>query len=728
MGIIPSPDTLVKQSALKKSVASGKTGQPGSPVKSHSSSRLNFLICALLVLATAAVYFPVVTFDFINYDDPAYVTNNPHVISNLTWNNFGWAFSYGEIGHWHPLTWLSHMLDYQIYGLHAGGHHLTNVLLHTVSVILLFLVLMEMTGAVWRSAFVAAVFAIHPLRVESVAWVAERKDVLSGLFFMLTLLAYLRYVRKPPSIRRYLMVAILFALGLLSKGMLVTLPFVLLLLDYWPLQRLRLDPKDGSPMNSQGRQANVWRLIVEKIPLFALSAFSCLATSIVPEKMPASYTLSLSSRVGNALISYVTYLWQMVYSKGLATPYPYPANGPLLADVATVLALLLVISFGAVVCWRKRPYFAVGWLWYLGTLVPVIGLVQISYYSHADRYTYLPHIGVSVMVAWGVGELARRNRLRSLIVALAVVALIGCGVASALQVRLWRNSETLFTHSARVTTGNYIAFLNLGMDAMEKGKSDEAAKNFFEALRIRPDYPATQLAIANILRTQGQLTDAAAHYKEALRLLPDYEQAHYNYGSLLATQGNLDEAEKHFREALHLKPDWAEVQFKLGYLLCLRGNLDEGIARYQKAFKLRPEPEAHIHLGNAFARQKKWAEADDHLRLAVKALPNNPVAARDLAWVLAASGDPKIYNPAEAIQLAEHACELTERHDAGCLDILAIAYSESRRFDDAIKASEHAAQMAKDEGDTDLVAQIQERLKYFREGRTFRDQATKANP
>jgi len=349
-------------------------------------------ICVFLALAVLAVFGQTKGFSFVNYDDDKYVYENPVVEKGLTWKGARWALTYGEVGHWHPLTWLTHMGDCQIFGLWAGGHHLTNVALHAVTTLVLFLVLRKMTGALWRSAFVAAVFAIHPLRAESVAWIAERKDVLSGMFFMLTLWAYVVYVRQP-SRGRYVSLAVLYALGLLSKNMLVTLPFVLLLLDWWPLGRMRLAEAEGANAGAQAAGIPFWSLVKEKIPLLLLSAGSCVATAWVPERIQDLDRHPVLERVGNALVSYVIYLRQMVFPAGLANPYPFPHHSPPIWKVWVALVVLAGITAGVVACRKKSPFLLMGWLWYLGMLVPASGIVQISYYAHADRYTYLPGIG-----------------------------------------------------------------------------------------------------------------------------------------------------------------------------------------------------------------------------------------------------------------------------------------------------------------------------------------------
>jgi hypothetical protein len=449
-------------------------------------------VCIFLAVIIWMVFGQTLGHEFVNYDDDLYVYENPVVQKGLTWEGFRWALTYGGIGHWHPLTWLSHMLDCQLYGLNAGGHHLTNLLLHGAATILLFLVLRRMTGTLWRSAFVAAVFAIHPLRVESVAWVAERKDVLSGLFFMLTLWAYVRYVQRQSRVEGrgsnaqatpalgsrlwtfdYYLVLLFFALGLLSKNMLVTLPFVLLLLDYWPLNRLA----GFSP-------GVLLRRVAEKIPLFVLTIGSCMATALVPEIRSAD-TLPFGLRMENALVSYVIYLWQMIHPSGLACLYPNPASYLPLWQVAGALGLLLAIS-GAVWAFRqKHPWLVVGWLWYLGMMVPVIGIVQISHYAHADRYTYLPQIGLYLLLTWAAADLCAGWRHRRVVLgggsAIILMALIFCAHT---QSSYWRNSESLWTHALTCTSDNYIAHNNLGNALLEKGEVDEAMAQYQKALEI----------------------------------------------------------------------------------------------------------------------------------------------------------------------------------------------------------------------------------------------------
>jgi Flp pilus assembly protein TadD len=514
-------------------------------------------VCIFLAAITFAVFGQTLRHGFVNFDDGLYVYENPVVQKGLTWGGFRWALTYGQIGHWHPLTWLSHMLDCQWYGLQAGGHHLTNILLHAAAAILLFLVLRRMTGFLWRSAFVAAVFAIHPLRVESVAWVAERKDVLSAFFFMLTLGAYVRYVRRPPSMIRYGAVVLCFALGLLSKNMLVTMPFVLLLLDYWPLNRLA----------SFTPQVLLQR-VAEKIPLFVLTAGSCVATALVPEKLTAADKLPFGLRLENAVVSCVTYLWQMIHPSGLACVYPNPTNYLPFWQVAGALGLLLAISGAAWAFRRTHPWLVVGWLWYLGMMIPVIGMVQISYYAHADRYTYLPQIGLYLMLTWTAADLCAGWRHRRVLLGgLSTVILVALIFCAHTQTLYWRNSEVLWAHTLACTSDNYIAHYNLGDALIKKRRVDEAITHYQTALQIRPDNAKAHNNLAIALFQTGRVNEAITHYQTALQIKPDYAEAHNNLGNALFQKGRVDEAITHYQTALQIKPDYSEAHNNLAWVL-----------------------------------------------------------------------------------------------------------------------------------------------------------------
>jgi tetratricopeptide (TPR) repeat protein len=547
-----------------------------------------------LIALNLIVYASVRNHDFVNYDDDDYVTANAIVLQGLTWHGVSWALTTGQAANWHPLTWLSHMLDVELYGLDPGPHHLTNLLFHIANTLLLFGLLNRMTRALGRSAFVAGLFAVHPLHVESVAWVAERKDVLSTLFWMLTLWAYVEYVRRP-GLRRYGAVLLFFALGLLAKPILVTLPFVLLLLDFWPLGRTGMapNPAGGWALAGDG-WTTVVRLVREKLPLLALAVASSIVTFVIHRRGGAVITLGakpLNLRVANALISYVTYIGKMLWPAHLAVFYPYAQSLPV-GWVAGAFLVLMGISIAVIRAAPRRPYLLVGWLWYLGTLVPVIGLIQVGDQAMADRYTYIPLIGLFIVVAWGVPELLGRWPLRIRRIALpaaAGVVILACAIAARAQAQYWEDSTTLWTHALAVTSRNNIAHNNLGVSLAEQGKLDEAIAHYSEALRIKPDYANAHNNLGAALADRGKPDEAIAHYSEALRIRPDYADAHLNIGVSLAEQGKLDEAIAHFTEALRIKPDSAKAHNDLGVALASQGKLDEAIAHFTEALRIKPD-------------------------------------------------------------------------------------------------------------------------------------------
>jgi tetratricopeptide (TPR) repeat protein len=522
-------------------------------------SRLTLLLCLGLLLGTFAVFGQVLRHEFINYDDPTYVTGNPNVYVGLTLEGVAWAFTSNYSSNWHPLTWISHMLDCQFFGLKPWGHHLSSLLLHAINTLLVFLVLKRMTGATWRSAVVAALFAWHPLHVESVAWVAERKDVLSATFWMLTLWAYLRYAQKPEP-GRYLLCLLFFMLGLLSKPMVVTLPFVLLLLDYWPLGR-----SFGSGMAQQPVSGR--RLLLEKLPFFLLATASSVVTFLAQKSggaVASLETLTLSQRAANALISYARYLRKIVWPSDLAMVYPLPDFWPAPQIIGAML-FLLAVTTAVVVCRKSRPYLMVGWFWFLGTLVPVIGLVQVGFQSLADRYTYLPSIGIFILLVWGMADLAGRWPQRRLILGrMTALILTACFTLTWFQLRLWQNSVTLFSHALAVTTGNFVAHNNLGSALDKLGRSDEALVHFKAALEIRPRDPETLYNIGLLLARQDKVHSAEAYYQEALR---DYAHGHYLVALAAAEAGKFETAIAWYREALRLKPDAQEALRNLAWIL-----------------------------------------------------------------------------------------------------------------------------------------------------------------
>ena len=609
-------------------------------------ARLPLWICGGLALAVLAVYGQVAAFDFVRYDDPAYVTDNPHVREGLTAEGLRWAFTTTLTGNWHPLTWISLMLDAELGG-GASVFHLTSVGLHLVNSLLLFYLLLRATGLVWGAGFVAAMFALHPLHVESVAWIAERKDVLSGLFFLLTLLAWLRYVERPVA-RRYVVVAFCFALGLMAKPMLVTLPLLLLLLDYWPLGR-----------------KGPWRLIREKVPLFALSAASSIVTLYAQGAVGAVAAVESFppwARAANAAVSYVRYLSKTFWPSGLALPYPYDLE--LLTPVRVTLALILLaaISLLALRWARSRPYLAVGWCWYVITLLPVIGLVQVGSQSMADRYTYIPLIGVFVVVAWGAADLVGS---RVLVAILAGAATLATATVAYRQVGHWRDTTTLSSHALAVTQRNAVAHELLGLELLDAGSLEPAVLHLSEAVRIAPDFIDARANLAAALARQGRHDqaldlrrevlerrpgdpDALAHLglaldrtgrqeealarlSEALRLEPDNTVALKGLAAALVRKGRGAEAAAHLRTAVDADPEDAEARANLGTVLLRQGRLDEAEVELTAALRVDPDNiSAHKNLGVLLARQERLDEAIAHFSEALRIDPADQGARRNL--------------------------------------------------------------------------------------------------
>ena len=519
------------------------------------SSRKPFsAICLVLALGTLALYVPVLQNGFINFDDNGYITDNPHVNVGLTWSGVVWAFKSGYAANWHPLTWISHMLDCQLFGLHPAGHHLVNLLLHTANTLLLFILLNYLTGAMWRSAFVAALFAWHPLHVESVAWASERKDVLSGFFWMLTLIAYARYVKAPGKsssrVLYYVSALVLFACALMSKPMVVTLPFVLLLLDFWPLQPLSLSALP--------------RLLAEKIPFFALGFASCLITlSVQKHAIWSTASLPFSFRLANALVSYVRYISKIFVPTDLALIYPYPHSLPPGIVAGTVL-VLVALSVIFLLQAKRFPYLVTGWFWFLGTLVPAIGLVQVGVQAMADRYTYLPSIGIFILATWGVNDLLNRSARKTAICALAGGATLAtCLALTSVQLSYWKSGVAIFTHTVVVTADNYAAYDCLGKSWKQTGNFNHAEQCYEEAVRLEPDYPMAQFDLGMSLLALGDPLDASNHLATAAQLWPGNGDMQYDFGVFLLQHRDTNDAAAHFATALEDKPDFPEARGQL---------------------------------------------------------------------------------------------------------------------------------------------------------------------
>ena len=566
-------------------------------------------ICLLLILATAVVYWQVQGFDFVNYDDGDYVKDNVHVQSGFTFQSLIWAMTTGKVSsNWHPLTLLSHMLDCQMFGLWAGGHHLTNLFFHIANSLLLFLVLRRMTGSTWKSGFVAALFALHPLHVQSVAWISERKDVLSAFFWMLTLWAYIRYVRRAGR-TAYGWVVVFFILGLMSKPMVVTLPFVLLLLDYWPLNRIQLAGPNNLNLTITG-------LIREKIPLFLLSATSAGITIYVQQQGGAVKSLDvvpLTERLPNILISYVSYIIKTIYPVRLAAFYPYPDIFPWWRITAAILTLAF-ITWQAIRLLHRSPYMIVGWLWFLGTLVPVIGLVQVGIQSMADRYMYLPMIGLLIITAWGIPELISGWRYKRLwLVASAIIAVTVLSIVTWKQTGYWKDSISLFSHAINVTENNPVAHYNLGTALAKIGETDQAIVHYRKALAINPIQPQIYIGLGLALDKQGDADQALICFQKAAFLDPENKQAQYNLGTFLFKKGEYGQAIPHLKKAVRLDPKNDQAQFNLANTLFQTKQYDDALIHAQEAIMLnRKHEKAHQLAGTILFQQGNFKEALTH--------------------------------------------------------------------------------------------------------------------
>jgi tetratricopeptide (TPR) repeat protein len=757
------------------------------------------LVAALIAIGVLAIFARACDHGFVQWDDEEYVLENVHVKQGLTAETFVWSWTTFDSGNWHPLTWLSLEADWQLFGSQAWGFHLTNIVIHAASAVLLYLVLCQLTGLQWPSALAAGLFAVHPLRVESVAWVAERKDVLSGFFWILTLSAYIPYARRPSALR-YLLTISLFATGLLAKAMLVTLPCVLLLLDYWPLRRFpvarsespeRTAPDEGIPQRDQSRSL-VW-LIIEKAPMLVLSAVFSIITVHAQHSSRALLSMSnmpLEARAANAAIAYVRYLGQAVWPAGLACYYPHARPQLLSASAVAAAIFLVVVTLVAVLARRRLPYLLVGWLWYLGTLIPVIGLVQVGAQAMADRYTYVPLIGILIALSVGLWDLLAWLRIPHAIYALGgTSALIACSVATLIQLGYWRDSEVLFRHALDVTRNNALASHNLGMVRLQQGNLKEAQKLFQDSAEFDPEFisahndlgaiqalmgkpaeaiphyhrelekhpenAAAHVNLADALDRVGETQEAISHYKralaidgtqlmarykvglvlarvgevdqalrelrQALYIDPNFVSARYQLGMLLARQGNLDEAEEQFRAALNQQSDFSLAHAGLGTIQCLRNQLSEARASFTKALALHSdEAQFQFDLAHVLMRQGEFTNANVHYGLGLQLDPTWPEQASKQAWDLA-TGDARQRSAAFALRIAQQACEATDYQRAEFLDVLAAAYAEAGRFDDAITVARKA--LASTPDSSPQLPAMRDRIKLYEKRQPYRQAA-----
>lgn len=697
------------------------TGQPLRPL-------WHVWVAALvLAIAVSAAFFPVAHLPFISLDDPDYVSDNPHVRAGLTWAGVKWAFTTTHACNWHPLTWFSHMVDTTLFGSGPGGPHSVNLALHVANASLLLVLLQRLTGSFWRSACVAALFALHPLRVESVAWVSERKDVLSAFFFLLTLYSYTHYVQRQRHRAVWYAAALaLFALGLLSKPMLVTLPCVLLLLDVWPL----------------GRTGFFKPLLKEKLPFFALSAASCFATYYAQHQGGAVRTftgLPFLQRLENACVAYVQYLGLTVFPRDLAIYYPLPTHWPV---TTLLLALVCLIAVTAIVLKQTatRPFISFGWFWFIGMLVPVIGLIQVGSQSMADRYTYLPSIGLFILLAWGIAELVASYKIAGtglpLVFGLAIVTL---GFLTRTQLGQWRDSETLFRHTLAITHNNFVAHYNLGSTLLHRGQADEAIEQFEKTLAIHPRYAEAHVDFGNALLLKQRPQDAIAHYQEAIKLQPRLGNAHYNLGTILLQLGHIDEAidalthaatlqpqtalptlnlgnaflQKNdyqnaigcYQKAVALQPDLADAHSNLGFLLMQTGRPAEARTRLESALTIDPHhANAHFHLGNLLLQENRPTEAASHFEQILAAVPNDTEALNALAVARLQQGDvAAAITHFETVLRNQPANPRTQAN-------LALALQQGGREAEAAEAAQHALALAIAAGDTTLVDALRQQF------------------
>jgi protein O-mannosyl-transferase len=579
-----------------------------------SKKQVSIIISAALVTATLAAYEPIRHNYFVSYDDDLYIMKNPIVTGGTTGDSIILAFTKLYAANWHPLTWLSHMLDYRLFGLNPAGYHYVSVLIHIVNALLLFWILKNITGTMWASAFIAAVFALHPLQAESVAWIAERKTVLSGLFWLLTIAAYVRYTRQP-GFSRYLLVLLLFGLCIMTKPIVVTLPLVLLLLDYWPLDRIRWGHQHNDKARSRPDQKSIGWLTAEKTPLLAISAILSVLTVIAQQSGGAIGTLDkvpLDSRIANVFVSYVKYIGKLVWPSGLAVFYP-PSHSNLLNSTTLICAFIfIVISAISIYIGRRRKYIAVGWLWYVGTLVPMIGLVQVGEQAMANRYMYLSMLGLLIIIAMaGKDIIGKLPQLKTIAAITAVTAILSLLILTQMQVRHWRNSITLFEYALSVTEDNAITENSYACALFNEDRLDEAERHFGNALRISPAFDTALIHLVRIYLKEGRYNEAVSIYEELIKRNHKTAEIYYNLAMTLGIQGKYDDSIKYFNKSLELNPSDPDTHNKMGIILLAAGKTDEAIGHAKRACELTGNKDAECldTLASGFATADRFEEA-----------------------------------------------------------------------------------------------------------------------
>ncbi|HYA79178.1 MAG TPA: tetratricopeptide repeat protein, partial [Candidatus Nitrosopolaris sp.] len=645
-----------------------------------------WIVCLGLAVVTFAAYVPVLRNDFINLDDPDYVTQNPFVQQGFSWDAAKWAFGAFHTCNWHPLTWLSHMLDCQLYGLDPAGHHLTSLAFHIANTLLLFLLLENLTARLWPGAFVALLFGLHPMHVESVAWVAERKDVLSGLFFMLTLLAYARYVGLAKKQNRqcqsaYALTLLLFALGLMAKPMLVTLPCLLCLLDFWPLKRIS---------DFRFPISDLKRLVMEKIPFFVLTAVFCGITFIAQYQFSVQpiTEVPVEMRLAHTPVAYAWYVLKLFWPTNLSVFYPLRPSQP--SEVVGALFLIAILTWLACRLRCDQPYFVVGWFWFLVMLLPVSGLIQVGNQAYADRYTYLPYIGLFIILAWGLPALFARWRYGKIFLSAgALLAAAVCFSLTFAQVRVWKDTPTLFGRALALDRDNQIAWCALGVEHVLGGNTDQAINCFRRATAIDAKYYMAWNNLGRALYDKGNFTEALSAYQMAMQCAPQFAQsrgaAYFNLGNLYLAMGHSADAVTNLQKAVELIPNQPEIYQDLACAFARNHQPEQAAVQFQNAFRIQPgDVGAELALAGSLSDRGRPSEAINHYYLALALDPDSLSALNNLAWLLATAPEAALRDGHEAVRLAEHACQLTGYKEALLIGTLAAAYAEAGRYDDAV--------------------------------------------
>jgi protein O-mannosyl-transferase len=681
-----------------------------------SSLRFNLLVCLTLTVLASIVYWQVAGFDLVGLDDDSYISQNPYVLLGFRNDTVRWAFSAVYQGIWHPMIWLSYMADTEIARSlamrhiqvgpgNSGVYHLTNAVQHLLSAILLFFIFLRMTGSRWRSAFVAAIFAVHPLNVESVAWVAERKNTLSTLLCMLTMLAYLNYVRRPGWGRYALMIA-LFVLGLMAKAVLVTLPVMLLFIDYWPLRRFE--------------KSSAWLLLREKLPMFGLAAASGVMAFIAQRMgglVAPDDAFPFGVRIANAFVSFVKYIWLMIVPRNLSVCYVHPGRTIPAWLVLLCAAMVVGITVFAIQRRSRTPYLFVGWMWYLATILPVIGIVQVADQGLADRYIYIPMIGLLIIAAWGLPDLLSRFaplRLAPPLTAAACVVLLLLTMTAHKQVSYWRDGETMYRQVIKVNPTSRTGYSGLGSALAAKGQHEEAQACLHKAIEIDPRDVPSRINMGIDLAVQGRLDEASYYLRQAMEMWPGDPRANYNLARILVMRGKLKEAEAYYSQAVESQPSFVEAQIDLANTLLLLGKPVEAVAHYSEAIRLRPNrASTHILLAGALEELGQLKDAIGHYREAIRLDPRRWDAANNLAWILATQSDPRYSDPREAIRLAETTCRQVKNRNPQLLDTLAVAYAADGRYEDAAATARRALGLAESAKQARMVREIRAKLQRY---------------